>query len=104
MSFQWLDMRITEERDRRKREERILERLPSALDEMHKTLGECVSEYQTAFGADSVEISGHLSRIRINVREEHEGKWETTSKIEIALDTTLPGLQIDRAGKPLAIE
>ena len=37
MSFQWLQMRITEEKDRRAREAQILERLPRALDELHKT-------------------------------------------------------------------
>jgi hypothetical protein len=104
MTFQWLDMRIGEERDRRKREAEILERLPRALDEMHKMLGECVADYQNAFGPEAAEISGHLSRIRITVREKREGKWEVTAKIEIVVDQKLPGLQVDRAGKPLIIE
>jgi len=104
MSFQWLTMRISEERDRRQREAQVLERLPRALDEVHKYLKECLEEYQRAFGPESAEISGHLSQVRITVREQREGKWEPTSKIEIHLDTKLPGFQVDRPGKPLAIE
>jgi hypothetical protein len=97
-------MRISEERDRRQREAQVLERLPRALDEVHKYLKECVEDYQKAFGPESIEISGHLSRIRITVRDQREGKWEPIAKIEIQLDTKLPGFQVDRAGKPLTIE
>jgi hypothetical protein len=104
MSFQWLDMRITEENDRRKREAEVLERLPRALEDLQKTLTECLEEYQKAFGPESAEISGHLSRLLITVREKQNGKWEPLSKIEIHADTKLPGFQVDRAGRPLAIE
>ena len=104
MTLQWLDMRINEERERRKREAQVLERLPRALDDMHKLLGQCVADYQEAFGSESAEISGHLSRIRITVRDKREGKWEPVAKIDIAIDNKLPGFQVDRAGKPLTIE
>jgi hypothetical protein len=104
MSFQWLTMRIGEERARRKREAEVLERLPRALDELHKSLRECIEDYQQAFGPESAEISGHLSRVRITVREQRDGKWEPTSKIEVQVDTKLPGFQVDRAGRPLTVE
>lgn len=104
MAFQWLDMRISEERDRRKKEAQVLDRLPRAFDDLHKLLGACVADYTQAFGAESVEISGHLSRLRVTVREKREGKWEPSAKVEIVLDDKLPGLRIDRAGIPLTIE
>src|SRR5579883_2198061 len=104
MSFQWLDMRISEERDRRKREEQVLERLPRALDDLRQLLAQCIADYQNAFGAESAELSGHLSRVRITAREQRDGKWETTAKVEVSIDTKIPGLLIDRAGTPLTIE
>ncbi|HUA62653.1 MAG TPA: hypothetical protein VML19_28110 [Verrucomicrobiae bacterium] len=104
MAFQWLDMRIGEERDRRKREADILERLPRALNELRDLLRGCIAEYQNAFGPESAEVSGVLSRIRVTVRELRDGKWETAAKVEINVDNKLPGLQIDRAGKALQIE
>jgi len=97
-------MRITEERDRRQREAEILERLPRALNELRDLLRGCITEYQTAFGPESAEVSGVLSRIRVTVRELREGKWETAAKVEINLDNKLPGLQIDRAGKVMQVE
>jgi hypothetical protein len=104
MSFQWLNMRITEEKERRQREAQVLERLPRALEEVHKYLKDCIDDYQKAFGPESVETAVSHSRVRITVREQREGKWEPTAKIEIQVDTKLPGFQIDRAGRPLTIE
>jgi len=71
---------------------------------LHTDLKGCTNEYQEAFGPESVEISAHLSRIRVTVREKREGKWEPTSKIEIHVDTALPGFQADCPGGPLSIE
>ena len=104
MSYQWLTMRISEETDRRHREAQVLERLPRALEELYKYLKECTDDYRKAFGPESVEITGTSSRIRIAVRELRDGKWEPTSKIEVLVDTALPGFKIDRAGLPLTIE
>jgi len=104
MTFQWLEIRISEEQDRRQREAEVLQRLPRVLDEMHTTLGQCIADYQGAFGAESAEVSGHLSRIRVTVREKRESKWEPTAKVDVTLDLKLPGLQIDRGGTVLAIE
>lgn len=104
MSFQWLDMRIGEENDRRKREAQVLERLPRALDELRDLLAQCIKDYQAAFGPEAAEISGHLSRIRVTANEKRGGKWEPLAKVEVNMDTLLPGFQVDRAGKPLTIE
>ena len=53
LSFQWLHMRIQEERDRRKRESITLERLPSALEELHEVLKQGIAAYAQAFGSVS---------------------------------------------------
>jgi len=104
MSYQWLSMRITEEQERRQRESEVLERLPRALQELQADLRACIADYQKAFGPESVELAGHLSRIRITVREKRDGKWEPIAKIEILMDTALPGFQADCPGGPLTIE
>lgn len=104
MSFQWLQMRITEEKDRRAREALILQRLPRALEELHKDLSECVENYARAFGMQAADVTLLPSKIRIVVREEHEGKWQPRGKVEITANPTLPGFQIDREAGPLVIE
>jgi hypothetical protein len=104
MSFQWLTMRITEEQERRQREAQVLARLPRAMDELHTDLKGCIDEYQKAFGPESVEMSRQMSHIHITAREKLQGKWEPTAKVEIQMDTVLPGFQVDCAGGPLAIE
>jgi len=104
MSFQWLQMRITEEKDRRARESQISQRLPRALEELHKMLAECVESYVRAFGMQSADVTLLPSKIRVVVREENEGKWQPRGKIEITMVHTLPGFQIDREAGPLVIE
>src|ERR1035438_8636963 len=104
MSFQWLDMRIQEERERRNREAQILERLPAALEETYRDLTGCVSSYVEAFGPESAEIELQGPKIRITVRDEDAGKWLVRSKLEITIVPSLPGFRIDRGeGEPLAI-
>jgi len=44
------------------------------------------------------------SKIRVVVREEHEGKWQPRGKVEITVVPTVPGFQIDRESGPLVIE
>lgn len=61
MSFQWIQMRISEEKDRRKRETAALERLPVALEEVHLSLVACAEAYQKAFAAEAVTIHLHTS-------------------------------------------
>jgi hypothetical protein len=107
MSFQWLQMRITEEKDRRAREAQILEQLPHAIEEIHRELAACMAVYTKAFGPESGEVSHHTvltPKIRITIREEQNGKWEQRAKIEITAVTSLPGIRIDRGGEPVLIE
>jgi hypothetical protein len=104
MSFQWLQIRITEEKERRQREAQILERLPHVLDDVHRALAACVDAYVTAFGAEAVEISYQAQKVRVTVREEQEAKWEKVAKVEVSVATKLPGLHIDRSGSALDIE
>jgi hypothetical protein len=104
MSFQWLDMRIQEERERRNREAQILERLPAALEETYRDLTGCIDSYIAAFGPESAEIELHGPKIRITVRDEDAGKWLVRSKLEITIVPALPGFRIDRGeGEPLTI-
>jgi len=93
MSFQWLQMRITEENERRERERQTLERLPGVMDEVHQAIAECVKDYAEAFGKESIEV-----------RELKEGKWEKSAKVEISTLTKPPSLHIDRNGDALDIE
>jgi len=104
MSFQWLQMRITEEKERRQREAQILERLPRVLEEVHRALAVCVDAYLEAFGPEAVEINYQGQKVRVTVREEQDAKWEKVAKVEITLTPKLPGLHIDRNGNALDIE
>lgn len=99
-------MRISEEKDRRKRETAALERLPGALEEVHVSLTACVEAYQQAFAPEAVTIHLHTSRIRAIVREEVDGKWQQTSRVEVTPVPKLPGLQIDYGNgtEPVLIE
>lgn len=103
MSFQWLQMRITEENERRDREAQTLERLPRVMDEVHAAIAECVEEYSAAFGKESVDLSYFLHKIRLTVHEQKEGKWEKFARIEIGTLTKPPSLHIDREGDVLDI-
>jgi hypothetical protein len=104
MSFQWLQMRITEENERREREEQTLERLPRVMDEVHRALAECVEAYSAAFGKESIELSYFMHKVRITVREKKEGKWEKTAKVEVSTLTKPPSVHVDRNGDMLDIE
>jgi hypothetical protein len=104
MSFQWLEMRVQEERERRNREAQILERLPTALEEMHEDLTGCIDSYTAAFGEESAEIVLQGPRVRITVRDPEDSKWQVRSRVEITIDPALPGFRIDRGeGDPLMI-
>jgi hypothetical protein len=104
MSFQWLQMRITEEQDRRRRESEILERLPRALQEVHENLNACVEAYRQSFGVQSAELQLGRSRIQVIVREESEGQWQQRSTVNIVAVPEVPGFRIERGGEPLLIE
>ena len=104
MSFQWLQMRIQEERERRQRETQILENLPRILEELQRVLAECVEGYREAFGAESADIVELPSKIKVTVHEQRDGRWQTTSKVEIGMVPSIPGLQIDRGEISTVIE
>ena len=104
MSFQWLEMRVQEERERRQREAQTLERLPAALEEMYRDLTGCIASFTGAFGADSAEIELSGPNITITIRDEEAGKWRSRAKLEITIVPALPGFRIDRGqGEPLNI-
>ena len=104
MSFQWLQMRVQEEQERRQREAQILERLPRALEETYRQLAECVEAYAAAFGPESADVHLQASKIRIAVRDQQDGKWQQRAKIEMSIIASLPGFRIERGGEPLMIE
>ena len=105
MAFQWLQMRIGEERDRRRREESILSMLPDALEELHKNLAECIDAYRAAFGHEVADIRFFAGKIRVTTREPQKDKWEPVAKVEVTALPTLPGFKVERGtAEPLLIE
>ena len=104
MNLQWLQMRITEELDRRVREDNLRKRLPTALEELHVSLTECLESYTEAFGPRSASIHFVTGRMRIEVRDEVDGRWVTRSEITICNDVKIPGFRVDRAGEPYLVE
>ena len=104
MSFQWLQMRITEEQDRRQRESEILERLPRALQEVHQNLQICVEAYRASFGEEAADLQLMRSRIQIVVREEAEGQWQQHSAVNVIIVPEIPGFRIERGGDSLVVE
>ena len=64
MNLQWLTMRITEEQERRQREDNILKRLPNALEGLHASLTECLQTYTEAFGPQAASIEPPTSSVK----------------------------------------
>ena len=104
MAFQWLQMRIQEERERRDRLAKNLERLPGALSELHTYLAECIQEYTANFGANSAEIALRGDRIEVVAREQRAGKWQELSRVEVITDLELPGFVIQLGDHSTAVE
>ena len=104
MSFQWLQMRIQEEKERRQREKNIQERLPRALEELFQSLIVCVEDYTRSFGPESADAILLPAKIKVSVREPRDGKWVVASKVDVLSILALPGFQIDRGETSLAIE
>jgi hypothetical protein len=105
MSFQWLQMRISEERERQEREAVIIERLPRAVQELYSQLQVCIDAYTQAFGQQSADVSIAGSRVRVVVREEQDGRWQPRGRTEITGVPSLPGFSIERQNaEPLLIE
>ena len=104
MAFQWLQMRLQEETERRQREAKILESLPQMLDDLHRSLAECVEAYTRVFGAESADITLLPSKITVATREQRDGAWQPASKVEIGTVPAIPGLQIDRGEVSMVVE
>jgi hypothetical protein len=104
MSFQWLQMRITEEQDRREREAQILERLPGALEELDQSLTSCIASYTAVFGGQSADIRLNPPKLLIVVRESTPTGWRESGRVEIDAVAEMPGFAILIGGSTLAIE
>src|ERR1035441_6406364 len=104
MAFQWLQMRIQEERERRELQAKHLERLPAALQEIHDYLDQCVQSYTENFGADSAKIVLLPDRIQVTVREERGGRWQTLSKVEVISVPDMPGFRVERGESSMEVE
>ena len=97
MSFTWLSMRISEEQDRRKREQEILARLGPALDEMQETLTSCLTAYNSAFGVGSAVVRREGTVLRVKVQD-------PPGEVRIAVSTKLPGFEVEREGFSMPVE
>ena len=94
MSFQWLTMRIGEEKDRRAREAQILGVLPGAVDDLQQNLTACLDTFAAAFGNEArIERSGDGLRIT-----------SSSATADILADRELPGFQIRHSDSTLAIQ
>src|ERR1017187_1644198 len=98
MAFQWLQMRIQEETERRERQAKNQERLPDALRDLHGHLAECIQDYTASFGCNSAEIVLLPDRIKVTVREEREGKWQALCKAEVISVPDMPGFRVECGG------
>jgi hypothetical protein len=104
MAFQWLQMRIQEERERRELQEKHLARLPGALQEIYDYLAECVRSYTENFGANSADVALLPNRIQVTVREERDGTWQVISKVEVVCVPEMPGFRVEHGDHSLAVE
>jgi hypothetical protein len=104
MSFQWLHLRIQEEKDRREREKLTLERLPIALEELHDILKQGVESYKQAFGVGTVEIVLLPSKIKVTTRESKDDRAAPLAKVEVVVAAAIPGFRIERGDKTVDVE
>jgi hypothetical protein len=104
MSFEWLQIRITEELERRQREQQTLERLPRALQEVHTGLAQCIETYRRTFGPSSAEIRREADRISISVSDQRDLNARRRTTIEISLVPELPGFRVELAEGPWLVE
>jgi hypothetical protein len=104
MSFEWLQLRIQEEKDRRQREAEILERLPRTLQDLHGALMDCIEDYKLVFGAEAADIALLPAKIVVTVNEKRDDGWHGASKVEVSLIPSIPGYQIDHGEVSVVIE
>src|ERR1700675_806508 len=104
MNFEWLTMRIQEEKERRQREAEILERLPRILREVHGHLAACIQNYTLVFGAEAADVVLMPTKIEATVRERREGKWQQSAKVQVSTVPAIPGFQIDHGDVSTVVE
>jgi hypothetical protein len=104
MSFEWLRMRIQEEEQRRRREADTLQRLPRALEELHAMLAECVADYRQSFGDESADVQLLPASIAVTVREQNDGRWQTSAKVAVTMSVEIPGFRVECGEYSLAME
>jgi hypothetical protein len=104
MSFQWLQQRIQEEKDRRLRESLTLERLPSALEELHGTLKDCIESYQAEFEGETIDSVLLPAQIEATVRDSRNTPDDRTRKVKVAIAPEIPGFRIDHANYSVTVE
>jgi hypothetical protein len=104
MAFQWLTMRIQEERERRERTAKNLARLPDALKDLYDLLADCIQNYTESFGSGAADIVLLSNRIRVTAREERDGKWQVSSKVEVAIVEDPPSFKVERGDYSLTVE
>jgi hypothetical protein len=95
MSFQWLTMRIGEEKDRRAREAQILGRLPGAIDDLQRHLSTCIDEFAAAFGQDVARIAKTDRGLEVSAG---------AAGVEVVTDQELPGFQVRHTESTLAVQ
>ncbi len=103
MAYQWLAVRIGEEKDRRHREDFVRQRLPLAFEEVHKALAECAAAFAGAFGPQAIQVRKDAATIGLTICEEWEGQWSKRADIEINLDAALPGFRVSRGGESFSV-
>lgn len=105
MSSQWMDMRIQEEQERRRKEATILELLPRGLEELNELVSSCLDKYKEAFGAEAADVTNLVSKLRITVREQQGGKWHPRAKVDVALVSVPPAFKVELGeAEPFLIE
>ena len=90
MRFEWLNIRISEEKDRRERENAVLARLEEVFQDLRSHLADCVETYNQAFAgapARLEDVAGPVRTIRLSAND---------LKVEMSMDHTVPGFHIDQ--------
>lgn len=104
MSYQWLDMRITEEADRRQREAKTLACLPGAFQELRGAIAVCLSAYCEAFGAASAELTETPAGLRVTAYDRGPAGRVEHARVDVSLVTELPGIRITSGAEPVLID
>jgi hypothetical protein len=104
MSFQWLQQRIEEEADRRRRETITLERLPVELAGLHGILKGCIASYQEIFPDERIEAALLPTGIRITVQEPYGPRSGPSRTVDVAIAQEIPGYRVVCGETKISIE